>query len=245
MSGSKKYLSILVGRGGSKSVVGKNLKFIGGHSLMEYKVRAVQLSNLDTRIIVSTDCEQIADMARAAGAEVLFMRPNELATDTSSISDALLHALDWMKENEGETYDGFLLLQPTAPFATPEDFNKAAELFEQREASAVMSVREAPIPSVFQGLIEDGKISSIAERVKQMRSYNRQNIQQEYTMNGAIFICDTEMFMREKSLYGDPERTYAHMMPKEYSVDIDDPIDLAFAEHLVSSGQIDLAKWGW
>ena len=108
----------MVGRGGSKGLPGKNLRRIGGKSLVAFKAIAAKKSHCCSRLVVSSDSIDIQEEARRHGAEVLFDRPADLASDTASSSDVVLHAMDWIERNEGRRYDAVMLLEPSSPFAT-------------------------------------------------------------------------------------------------------------------------------
>src|SRR6185437_3473837 len=133
-------LALVPARGGSKSVPLKNIKPLGGRPLIEYVVSAVAASEVVDRICVTTDDERIAAVARSAGAEIPFLRPRELATDTSSTLDAIEHALTWLDEHEEYRPDLVLLVQPTEPFVRADEIRGALELLLQRDADSAITV---------------------------------------------------------------------------------------------------------
>jgi N-acylneuraminate cytidylyltransferase/CMP-N,N'-diacetyllegionaminic acid synthase len=124
-----KVLGIIPARGGSKGVPGKNIKVLAGKPLIVHTIDVALKSNLHS-VIVSTDDEAIAEVSKKAGAKVPFIRPAELATDSAKSIPVALHALKAMEEIEEIVYDAIMLLQPTAPFKTIEDINKALEKLE-------------------------------------------------------------------------------------------------------------------
>ena len=111
-----KYLAIIPARGGSKGVPNKNIKDIAGKPLIAWTIEQAVSSKKIDRVIVSTDCSEIAKIAVKWGAQVPFMRPGELANDTAATEPSLMHAVDWLKENEGYEADAVVLLQATSPF---------------------------------------------------------------------------------------------------------------------------------
>src|ERR1700757_1682688 len=120
MKGPAEVLFLVVGRGGSKGLPGKNLREIRGE-------------------------------AHPSAPRVLFSRPAELATDTASSNDVILHAMDWIETHERRRYDAIMLLEPSSPFARPEHFDQAVELFVARKASLVVGIRETEVASIFVG----------------------------------------------------------------------------------------------
>src|ERR1700722_14565392 len=183
MTASMEILFLLVGRGGSKGLPGKNLREIGGLSLIGYKARSARQSRYCSRLIVSSDSEEIRAEAKRHGAEVLFSRPAELATDTASSNDVVLHAMDWIEAHEKHRYDAIMLLEPSSPFARPEHFDQAVELFVARKASLVVGMRETEVASVFVGTLgSDGSIGGIVEKMLKTPAQRRQDQSPEVTM---------------------------------------------------------------
>lgn len=237
-------LYLITARGGSKGVPKKNIRTIGGLSLVGFKARSARKTKSCTRLIISTDSEEIANEARRHDVEVPFMRPAELASDTASSSDVIAHAIGEL-ERAGESYDAIMLLEPSAPFTRPEDYDGAALLFEKKQASAVVGMRRMEVSSVYTGPIEaDGRISEIVTKMKDYATRGRQQMAPEYTMNGALYLFGWEFFKKTKNIYGDSERTYGYAMPDELSVEIDEMRDLHLAEFLVERGHIDMSIYG-
>ena len=237
-------LYLLVARGGSKGVPDKNLQRIEGLSLVGYKVRSALGSKSCDRVIVSTDSKAILDEAVSHGAIGPFLRPSELATDDASTSDVIAHALDWLRANEGKTYDAVMLLEPSSPFALPSDYDAAVQLMAEKEASSVLGIGPVGVATVFTGPLEqNGRLSAIAAKVMELSKVDRQSIAQEYTMNGALYLFRRDMFENTHSIYGDPENTYGHVMDSYQSIEIDEPIQLEWARFLAESGRINCSLW--
>src|ERR1700754_987949 len=193
MADSAQILFLLVGRGGSKGLPGKNLREIGGLSLIGYKAVAARQSRYCTRLIVSSDSAEIRSEAKRHGAEILFERPAKLATDTASSNDVVLHAMDWIEAHEKRRYDAIMLLEPSSPFARPEHFDHAIELFVARKAGLVVGMRETELPSVFVGRLgSDGSIGGIVEKRLKTPAQRRQDQPPEVTMNGALYLIGWE-----------------------------------------------------
>lgn len=244
MTGSAEILFLLVGRGGSKGLPGKNLREIGGLSLIGYKARAARQSRYCRRLIVSSDSAEIRAEAMRHGAEMLFERPAELATDTATSNDVVLHAMDWIEAHEGRRYDAIMLLEPSSPFARPEHFDEAVELFVKREASLVVGMRETEVSSIFVGTLgQDGSISSIVEKMLKTPMQRRQDQAPEVTMNGALYLVGWDAMRKHRKIYADPGASYGIMMDRLHSIEIESAADLAYASYVVEHGMLDASPW--
>ena len=127
-----KVLFVITARGGSKGVPRKNIKMLGPFPLLAYKIISAKKCNVNKRIIVSTDDKEIAAVSKKYGAEVPFIRPDFLATDTASSMDVVEHTMQWIKENDKEKYEYVCLLEPSSPFASYEDLNIAFKLIKEK-----------------------------------------------------------------------------------------------------------------
>lgn len=138
---NKKLIYALIpARGGSKSIPKKNILPIGGFPLIAYSIAAAKLTKKIARIIVSTDSQEIADLAKKYGAEVPFLRPTEISGDTSTDREFVIHALEWLQKNEGKIPDYFVHLRPTSPLRAPEKINEAIEtMLKHPEATSLRS----------------------------------------------------------------------------------------------------------
>ena len=224
---SGRVLGLITARAGSKGVPEKNVRPVGGVPLIAWSVRAARGAERLDRVVVSTDGAAIAEAAREWGAEVPFLRPSELAQDVSSHIDCVLHALDWLEENEGYRPDAICLLQPTSPFRTATDIDAAIELSSETDADAVVSVHATHEHPVFlQSLDADGRL---VPYVKCDVDYpRRQDLPEAYFVNGAIYVNSVESLRRDRTFY--PADTRAYVMPVERSMQIDTPWDLFLAD---------------
>ncbi len=237
-----RILFLVTARGGSKGVPRKNLQTIAGLPLVAYKIISARRTRAEGRILCSTDSPEIADVARRFGAEVPFLRPAELATDEASSADVLLHAMDWLEAHDPKRFDAVLLLEPSSPFATYVDFQRAIETFERLRPDSVVSVRPTEVSSIYvETLGPGGRMDRHFAKMKAARNPRRQDRPVEYTMNGALYLIDWDFLRRNRSVYG--ENTYAHIMPRELSVEIETPDDLHFGRFLAEKGLIDLSFW--
>ena len=226
-------LAIIPARGGSKGLPGKNIRPLNGKPLIAYAVEAALKSEAIDRVIVTTDDEEIAAVAKAAGAEIPFMRPAELASDTASAVDVYLHAMDFMAELEGKRRDKFMVLLPTAPLRTSAHIDAAAALFEKEQGQTLISVSEAEVPpSWYMEMNEAGRIHNAGFAVKGNVVANRQVNDTFYVPNGAIFILDYDLLKEKRTYYSD--NTVGFVMDRRDSVDIDYLEDFEYAEFLLS-----------
>lgn len=244
MMNSPEILFLLVGRGGSKGLPGKNLREIGGLSLIGYKAIAARQSRFCSRLIVSSECAEIRAEAKRHGAEVLFDRPAELATDTASSNDVVLHAMDWIETHEKRHYDAIMLLEPSSPFATAEHFDEAVELFAARKASLVVGMRETEVSSIFVGTLgKDGSIAGIVERMLMTTAQRRQDQAIEVTMNGALYLVGWDAMRKHRKIYADPSASYGIMMDRMHSIEIESAADLAYASYVIEHEMLDASPW--
>lgn len=244
MTNSPEILFLLVGRGGSKGLPGKNLREIAGLSLTGYKAISARQSRYCSRLIVSSDSPEIRTEATRYGAEMLFERPAELATDTASSNDVVLHAMDWIETHEKRRYDAIMLLEPSSPFATPQHFDEAVELFAARQASLVVGMRETEVSSIFVGTLgEDGSIGGIVDKMLTTTAQRRQDQPIEVTMNGALYLVGWDAMRKHRKIYADPTASYGIMMDRMHSIEIESAADLAYASYVIEHGMLDASPW--
>jgi len=239
-----RVLFLITARGGSKGIPGKNLLQIKGISLVGFKAISARNCRCCARLIISTDSQAIQADAAKYGVEVPFTRPAVLAADDSSTEDVVWHAMRYIETETNERYDAVMVLEPTSPFATHLDYDKAIEVMIQNRANVVVGMKEVVVNSVFQGPMDErGRISSIVQKVSRLQSVRRQDLPQDYTMNGAFYLLKWEFFKKHRKRYCDPDNTYGLVMRPAYSVEIDELIDWEWAQFLVEKGRVDLSYW--
>lgn len=244
MTTSVEILFLLVGRGGSKGLPGKNLREISGLSLIGYKAISALQSRYCSRLIVSSDSTEIQAEAKRHGAEVLFSRPAELATDTASSNDVVLHAMDWIETHEHRRYDAVMLLEPSSPFARPEHYDEAVDLFMARSAGLVVGMRETEVSSIFVGpLGKDGSIGTIVDKLLTRPALRRQDQPLEVTMNGALYLIGWDAMQRHRKIYADPAASFGILMDRLHSIEIETGADLAYASYVVEHEMLDASLW--
>lgn len=225
MFNNQKILALIPARGGSKGIKDKNIIFLAGKPLIAYSIEAAKYSKYIDDIIVTTDSEKIAEISKQYGASVPFMRPAELAADTSKTIDAVLHAIQTLK-TMGKEYDVLILLQPTQPLRTNKDIDEAIEIYYQNKEEGLVSV--SPVddsPLLIRSISNDGKLLNL---LSQNSTCRRQDMPEYYKVNGCIYINKIDEIDKNTSFN---DNKVPFIMRKEHSVDIDELSDLWMAEY--------------
>lgn len=221
-------IAIIPARGGSKGLPEKNIKQLMGKPLIAYTIECVLKSKYVDRVIVSTDSKEIAEVALKYGAEVPFMRPDYLASDTAMAVDNYIYTIDRLEKDSGSKINEFMVLQPTSPLRAVEDIDGATEMFFSKKADSVISYTKEAHPVYWHKFIdENNKLVDIFEST----IVNRQELKISYYPNGAVYIFRTKL-IRQKKYYS--HETYAFIMPRNRSVDIDYQEDFDYAEFLMN-----------
>lgn len=226
MFDGKRILAIIPARAGSKGLPGKNIRNLAGKPLLSWTIDAAKVSQYIDTVTVNTDSVEIAKVSQEYGAQVPFLRPDELATDSASSYDVIIHALNWYAEQE-ILFDLVLLLQPTSPLRTARDIDRAIELFFDKKAQAIVSVCPCDHhPWWANSLPDSGNMEGFLR--SEILQTNRQGLPPHYRLNGAIYLAEIDFLRKNGSFFG--PATYALRMSKEHSVDIDDTVDFHMAE---------------
>jgi len=224
-------VAIITARGGSKRLPDKNIKPLGGKPLIAWSVAAALGATSIRRTIVSTDDARIGDAARAAGAEVPFERPAELATDGAGHLEVLRHAIDWLEQDEGRCPELICLLQPTSPLRLAEDIDGAVAVQLSTGADCVVSMcKVSKHPAIMYQLDASGAAAAFYSG--DSGKFRSQDYLDLYYLNGAIYVLRTDAFRARNRVLSDAPQAY--VMPAERSVDIDDELDFVVAEALVA-----------
>lgn len=224
-------LALIMARGGSKGITGKNLRQVGGKPLIVHTFQAASGSRFLDRTVLSTDDPKIADAGRAFGVDVPFMRPLDLAGDLSPVIDATIHALSCLAEGEGYRPEFTMLLQPTSPLRTAEDIDNVMRLAVEKQADAVVSVTPSiHHPCLAKKVNPAGILQDFLETP--FSSARRQDMPASFSLNGSIYLVRTELLIERKSWC--PTGAYAFVMPHERSLDVDSEWDLTVADLLLS-----------
>ena len=214
-----KILGLIPARGGSKGVPRKNIKILAGKPLIAYTVEQVKKSYSIDKLIVSTDDEAIASVAKEIGLEVPFMRPSELANDIAGSLAVVQHALDFL-EAQGETYDAVCLLQVTSPYRPEGCIDDAIALFKKTRPDSLVSVRKVPDefnPHWTFEIKENNrlKISTGEEKIIP----RRQELPPAYHRDGAIYITSVKCIIDKNSLLGDDIVAFPIDSPQLINID--------------------------
>jgi N-acylneuraminate cytidylyltransferase/CMP-N,N'-diacetyllegionaminic acid synthase len=233
MNHSSRVLAIIPARSGSKGLPGKNLRPLDGRPLVTWPISAALGSSAVDRVIISTDDEKIAEVARIAGADVPFMRPSSLSGDTASSMDVVMHALDTMA-TLGEIFDYVVLLEPTSPLTESSDIDQALSrlISAGSHADAIVGVSrvEATHPEYDVRVGENGLLRPYAAPNFSLLR-RRQDIEPLYFLEGSLYISRVDAFKRNKSFYHN--RTLGYEVPRWKSIEVDDLFDFIVIEALV------------
>ncbi|WP_189628608.1 acylneuraminate cytidylyltransferase family protein [Roseivirga thermotolerans] len=233
MSDKPKLLGLIPARGGSKGVPGKNIKDLNGKPLISYTIDAAKSTDKLDRLIVSTDSEEIATVCKELGAEVPFIRPDHLATDTARAIGVIQHALEFAEEQDGCVYDLVVYLEPPNPLRLSKDIDNCIDLFFEKNPDSVVSVQEAnQFHPILMKKIENGLLKPIWRN--EPEGVPRQLYDPTaYMRNGAVYIFRRE-HIKKGVMYG--EDIVPYVMPIERSVCIDDMMDWYVAEAWIKYG---------
>jgi N-acylneuraminate cytidylyltransferase len=220
-----KILYVIPARAGSKGLPGKNTKKLGGIPLISYSINfALQNKKEGDEICISTDDENVIDIAKKNGITIPFKRPAELSSDISSTYDVLIHVINYYKKN-GQFFDILLLLQPTSPFRLNADLETMLSLYEQN-LDMVVSVKVAKENPYF-NLFEENNLGYIIKS-KENNFDRRQDCPQVFAFNGSIYIINISSLMKSK--INEFKKIKKYVMLDKQSVDIDTLADWALAE---------------
>lgn len=221
-------LIIIPARGGSKGIPKKNIVELAGRPLIDYTIQAaLKVAPID-HIILSTDSEEIVTVAERCGLPVAYRRPAALATDTAGSREVILDAMDWA-DNQGIGYDAIVLLQPTSPLRVAEDILGAMSMFTP-DIDMVVSVAEARC-NPYYNCFETDETGYLKISKGDGQYTRRQDVPPVYEYNGAVYVINPQS-IRKMTLGSFPRRV-PYVMPAERSVDIDAPVDLLVADHLL------------
>lgn len=231
----KSVLAIVPARGGSKGLPGKNKRWLSGKPLVAWPIStALGAASVD-KVLCSTDDPEIREIASTYGAQVPFLRPANLASDTASSLDAILHAVDYLNEL-GENYDYVVVLEPTSPLTTSADVESALAMLHSRRgvADSIVGISrvESTHPEYDVRVGTDGLISPyMAPDFNSLK--RRQEIEPLHFLEGSLYISATSALRANRGFYHD--RTLGYEVPRWKSVEIDELVDFLFVEMLLGN----------
>ena len=220
-----KIIFFIPARGGSKGMPNKNVKILDGTPLIGHSIKQAFASKYEGKVVVSTDDENIKEIAEGFNAEVPFLRPHHLATDTSATIDVLIHALQYYKE-KGETFELVVLLQPTSPLRSVCDIDKSIDLILEKSVDSVVSVCKCEHSPLWSNTIPDSGMMQEFLR-PEIKGLNRQQLPDYYRLNGAVYVSTIKAITINAAFIH--KSCYAYKMPVNRSIDIDSELDFKMA----------------
>lgn len=221
-------LCTICARGGSKGVKNKNIKELNGKPLIAYTIEQAKASGLFEHIVISTDSDDIANIAKQYGAEVFFKRSSEMASDTAGKLDVIKDAFERSEEYYNRTFDYLIDLDATAPLRIVEDIIKSFKQFKENDNDNLITAMPSRRSPYF-NLVEQDKDGKVYLSKKlDSAVVRRQDAPKSYDMNASIYIWKRDIILNENSIF--LEKTGLYVMPEERSIDIDNELDFKFVE---------------
>jgi CMP-N-acetylneuraminic acid synthetase len=232
-----KAVAFIFARGGSKGLPRKNVRLLGGKPLIAWSIEHARAVQRIERVIVSTDCQEIADVARQYGAEVPFMRPKKLALDDSPEWLAWQHALNYLKETEGFLPEVMVSVPTTAPLRAPIDINNCLDQYGRGNLDVVVTVTEAHSSPYFNMVKRnsDGTVCLVIPPVAAVT--RRQGAPKVYDMTTVAYVINAEFVLNHESIF--EGKVGMAEVPRERAIDIDTIIDFKMAEFYLSQQGIE------
>lgn len=225
-----KTIAIITARSGSKGLKDKNIKMLNGKPMIAYTIEACIQSGCFTCVHVSTDSEKYAAIAREYGADVPFLRTEELSSDTAT-SEAVVKWTLEQYDKLGQEYDSFAIMQPTSPLRSPEDIKNSFAIYEEKDANAVIGVCEMDHSPIWSNVLpEDHSMTGFLDKASNV---DRHHLPTYYRINGAMYLVRRSAYTDHTAMYG--EKSYAYVMDRNRSIDIDTELDFKMAEFLMKN----------
>lgn len=215
-----KILSVIPARGGSKGIPRKNIKLFLGKPLIYYSIKTALDAGVFDRVVVSTDDDEIAQISKSFGAFVV-KRPAELAQDVSSVEDAVLHVLDFLKQSENYEPDIVALLEPTSPLRSVKTIKECIEVYKNTDADSLITLEES---YACHGYLKEGKFKFLEDNLPR----RRQDRVPIYSEQGAIYLTEVPLLREKGKLLGD--NLYGYVLPNTEAMDVNSILDFVIAE---------------
>lgn len=225
-------IAIIPARAGSKRIPKKNIRRLGNQPLIAWTIEAAHKSNVFDYVIVSTDSEEIKDIAIAHGAQVPFLRPKELATDIASSESVIHHAVESVESLMNIDVTTITLLQPTSPFRNENHIKESFDLFNNRKADGVIGLGESKLYQEFSNILPPS--AELKDFITEQNKRTQES-SKLYFVNGSIYIFKRCFSGKMFELYSRNSHSYAYIMDEIASLDIDDEKDFLWAEFLLKN----------
>ena len=227
-------LCTICARGGSKGVKNKNIKELNGKPLIAYTIEQAKASGLFEHIVISTDSDDIANIAKIYGAEVFFKRSEEMATDTAGKLDVIRDAFKRSEEYYNRTFDYLIDLDATAPLRSVEDIIDSFNQFKENNNDNLITAMPSRRSPYFNLVEQDENGKVYLSKKLDSTIVRRQDAPKSYDMNASIYIWKREIILNENSIF--LEKTGLYVMPEERSIDIDTELDFKFVDFILNGG---------
>ena len=235
-----KILAIAAARGGSKGVKNKNIRLLANEPLIAYTINQIKKWGKFEKFIVSTDSAAIADIARGLGVDVPFMRPPELATDTSGKIEALRHAFKSAEEYYNTKFDALIDLDATAPIRTLQDLDNCLDIFIKDKPDTIYSVVRAHKNPYFNMVEKNSDGHYVLSKSLGSNIKRRQDAPEVYSLNASIYLYKREFILNDKNDTCLTANSRIYIMDDIAGIDIDREVDFKFIEFLIKEGLVQL-----
>lgn len=226
-------IAVIPARSGSKGLPDKNIKLLAGKPLLSYSIEAALKANIFDTVMVSTDSERYAEIAKKYGAEVPFLRSEETASDAASTHDCIIEVLDKYKAL-GKNFDKVMILQPTSPLRSVKSIVGVVKAYRDCNANGIVSVCEVEHSPLWSNVLPEDK--SMKGFLSNQANKPRQALRTYYRLNGAIYLYNSLYYCSNEDEYND--KVFAYIMPKDESIDIDSQFDFDLAECILQKRKI-------
>jgi CMP-N,N'-diacetyllegionaminic acid synthase len=239
MINEKTVIAIIPARGGSKGLPGKNIKPLCGKPLIAWSIEAGLGSQYIDEVMVTTDSQEIAGIARKFGASVPFIRPAELASDAAASMDVIRHVLNFYENKLHKNFDYTVLLEPTSPLRGKEDIDNAiGQLLGNPQASAVVGICKTESQNPAFLVKKNSNKFLFGYKDSNMEILRRQDIKDVYFFEGSVYVSDTATLLTKNTFYH--ENTLGCEFPKWKSIEIDDLEDFIMVEALMINKRLNI-----
>lgn len=229
-----KYIVLICARSGSKGLPGKNIKPLNGIPLIGWSINIAKKINRVSRIYVTTDSQEIAEIAQEYGAEVPFIRPKNLSKDDSPEWLVWRHAINYFEKNNSEIFDAIVVLPVTAPLRSVDDINKCIDLFESKDVDSVITVSEARRNPYFNMTVNNNDYSTLVIPAESQIT-RRQDAPKVFDMTTVAYVVNKNFVKKYDGIF--EGKVQSVVIPHERAIDIDDLTDFKIAEFFLKDNE--------